>query len=539
MSVTPVPLEIPWLILGVFQLRRFLHIFQLEEYDNSRFLRWSLRNGVRRAGIPALALIAIPVAIAAMAIDDDRSGWIGIGIWVLAPLVAIVLELVRPLGQKRPLVFTPRAVRLMTAAMAVEVAVLLGVWLVSRNVDGRTTIVIAFGALFVACAPLYLVIANGMMFPVESSLRRSFIARATHTVRGMSDLRVIGVTGSYGKTSTKDFITSMLRDLGPVVSTPASFNTVLGITKAINEGLLARRPRRLVAELGAYREGEIRRLCELLRPQVGVLTAVGPQHLERFGSIAAIASAKYELIQALPPDGCALLNADDPICRELGRKTTHVEVVYYGTEATGVDLFLRADEIHVGTDGTTFTLTVATGRSAECRTGLLGKHNIQNVLAAVAVSLREGLGFDQAIAAIARLRPTAHRLEPRKVDGGLTLIDDSYNSNPIGAEQALETLRRFPQQRLLITPGLVELGPEEAKANEHLGMVAARACDAVVLVGDRSKWLRAGLTSAGFDAAKIHEVRKLGDALALLRRLARPGDTVLLLNDLPDTYEVA
>jgi UDP-N-acetylmuramoyl-tripeptide--D-alanyl-D-alanine ligase len=391
-------------------------------------------------------------------------------------------------------------------------------------------------------APITLVLANLLLYPVEALLRQRYINMARARLRSQThNTTIIGITGSYGKTSTKDILTHILGTRYRVSKTPKSFNTLMGICKSINDGDLRPGDNYFVAELGAYIPGEIRRLAQLLKPKVGVLTAVGPQHLERFGSIENVARAKYELIEALPADGLAVFNADNDICYRLARGTHHVPVALYGIEKHPDEVYLRAEGMQVTREGLRFTMVrPQTGEKVAVRTRLLGRHQVSNILAASTVALWAGLTLNDIAAAIAMIQPTPHRLELKQGAGGITILDDAYNSNPEGARNALQILSEFRDgKRILVTPGLVELGELEPVENRRLGSHAAGACDVAILVGrDRTDFIRQGLVESGFPADNVIQVPTLNEAIARLRAIASPGDTVLLLNDLPDTYEL-
>jgi UDP-N-acetylmuramoyl-tripeptide--D-alanyl-D-alanine ligase len=279
-------------------------------------------------------------------------------------------------------------------------------------------------------------------------------------------------------------------------------------------------------------------LCDFVHPAIGILTAIGPQHLERFKTIDNVQATKYELIEALPALGVAIFNNDDARCRALADRTTHVRVMRYGLDTNGQSLALSAEHLTMGPEGLSFILVGEGGRRVAVRTILLGRHNVLNILAASCAALAIGISLDDLAKAIQDLPPVPHRLQLIDNGSGVTVIDDSYNSNPIGAMEALEVLGSFTTgQRILVTPGMVELGPLEAQLNEELGAKAADVCDQVVLVGvERTKPLVAGLRGKNFPQEKIRVVRDLKAATIVLPTIVGLGDTVLFENDLPDLY---
>jgi UDP-N-acetylmuramoyl-tripeptide--D-alanyl-D-alanine ligase len=275
-----------------------------------------------------------------------------------------------------------------------------------------------------------------------------------------------------------------------------------------------------------------------VQPSIGILTAIGPQHLERFKTIENVQATKYELVEALPSAGVAIFNNDDPRCRLLADRTTHVRVMRYGLDTDGQGLDLWAEHMIMGPEGLAFTLAGKDGKRIDVRTVLLGRHNVLNILAAACAAMAVGIPLADIAGAIQDLPSVPHRLQLIDNGSGVTVIDDSYNSNPIGAMEALDVLGSFTHgQRILVTPGMVELGTLEAQLNEELGAKAAEVCDYVLLVGvERTKPLVAGLQRKNFPQEKIRVVRDLKGATIVLPTIVGLGDTVLFENDLPDLY---
>jgi UDP-N-acetylmuramoyl-tripeptide--D-alanyl-D-alanine ligase len=339
----------------------------------------------------------------------------------------------------------------------------------------------------------------------------------------------IGITGSYGKTSTKFLLATLLSEKYRVLATPASFNTPMGVTRIIREQL---KPEHqvFIAEMGARHVGDIREMCQLVHPTIGLLTSVGPQHLETFGTVDRVAQTKYELMEALPDDGAAFFARDGGVCERLYARCPLPDKHLAGEH-------LRAENVEVGPWGSRFALVDDQGRRVDCQTKLLGAHNIDNLLLCAEVALHLGLDLQQLSAGIAKLAPVEHRLQLLDTGNGVTVIDDAFNSNPAGAKAALDVLRSFPKRRIVITPGMVELGPRQAELNESFGRQMADSADIALLIGKRrTEPIVQGLAKGGFDAANLHVVANLEESTALLGTLVRPGDTVLYENDLPENY---
>lgn len=517
--------------------RRALHLLQLEHYENARLLVWLRRRGelapAEDCAAAAAALIVLGLTIG---VGGGVARWIELAgfIVIAAPLIAF--QLARPpRAELKPLVLTERARRLWALALGAPAAV--GVAGAAVTVALGSDIPFAVATLLVvACvpsAPWLMCAANRALAPVQRRINARFEAAARTKLARIAP-RVVGITGSYGKTTTKVCVGAVLEEAMATLITPASFNSYLGVIRTINEHLTDRH-RAFVVEMGMYRAGDIAELCELVHPEIGVLTAIGPVHLERMGTIEAIADAKAELALALPADGHLVTNADDPRCVEIAGRVS-VDTVLFGLQSP--DAHVRAEAIEMVEGETRFELVIGEARIA-ARAGLLGRHNLSNLLAAAAVGHLCGMGIEQIARGLGRIRPPEHRLQPIPNPGaGIVVIDDAYNSNPAGAEAALEVLRSHPaRRRILVTPGMVELGALQAELNQRFGRQAAAACDRVILVGpERTRPIAAGLAEEGFDPEAITVVRDIGAATEVLRGLTRSGDVILFENDLPDMY---
>ncbi len=350
--------------------------------------------------------------------------------------------------------------------------------------------------------------------------------------------RVIGITGSYGKTTTKFILADLLAPRYRVLKTAAGVNTTMGITRVIREELRDEHEY-FVVEVSAYGPGEIREVCDIIHPCLGILTSVGVQHLERFGTPEAIAEAKYELLASLAPGGPAVVNADDPMCLQLAERA-HCEgkrVVRYGFDGARGDLTVRGMDLTASARGTRFRVVTEAGETETFETRFLGRWNISNILAALAAGRECGVPLQAMREAVAKLSPAPRRLEIRE-EGGIVKILDVANANPRGAQMALEVLSQFSGgSRIMITPGMVELGPIEAEENRRFGQAAASVCDYVVLVGsEQTRPIREGLAERGFPADRILTARHADDVADRLAGIVRPGDTLLFENRLPDTY---
>ena len=306
----------------------------------------------------------------------------------------------------------------------------------------------------------------------------------------------------------------------------------MGLSRVINEQLKGEH-QIFIAEMGARHVGDIKELCDLVHPKYGLLTSVGPQHLETFGSIENIAGTKYELIEALPEDGIAFFSSDGSYVDRLFAKCEREKYrVGFNPDRQP---YMLATDIEVGPQGSRFTLKCADGEELRCRTRLLGKHNIQNIALCAAVARKLGLTMEEIARGVRVVEPIEHRLQ--LIPGAMTIIDDAFNSNPAGSQEALNVLSGFSGRRIIVTPGMVEQGAKEDELNYAFGTQMVNCVDVAILVGpNHTKPILQGLVDSGFSRDDIHVVSELDEASALLRAIGRPGDTVLFENDLPDNY---
>ncbi len=432
---------------------------------------------------------------------------------------------------KKPVVFTPR-VRRMYATAAVLLVITYLLFIVFR-LDMAILIYILSGLLLFT--PLFVILINIMNTPIEKAINRCYINDAKKILASRPDLKIIGVTGSFGKTSTKYVLGRMLSEKYNVTITPGSFNTLLGVVRTIREHLTPA-TQVFVVEMGAKNVGDIKEICDLVKPQMGVITSVGPQHLSTFGSIENVVKTKFELYGAVEKNGGTMfLNFDNDYIREeaAGRKGN---IVTYGAKSGGADV--RAGDIRSSSAGSKFELHCG-GESMDIETRLLGVHNVCNIAAAAAVCLKLGMQPADIKYAAQMLKSVEHRLELRKFIGGAVLIDDSYNSNPEGCLEAVNVLSSFDgKKKVVVTPGVIELGDEEYEVNYRFGEAMAEKCDVMILVGEkRAVPMLDAARKSGFDEENLYVVKTFAEAMEKLRRICDKDTAVLFENDLPDNYE--
>jgi UDP-N-acetylmuramoyl-tripeptide--D-alanyl-D-alanine ligase len=525
-SLWLVPVVAAQVVIVWRRLLAYLRYFQQEAYDRSRFLAWA---GTRSLTDPAFWLSV------ATAWSWER----GIISTAAASLLFTVVVLVLAVGQPDPrrsgkisLKMTWRATRVVFTAAVLALG-LWTVWLTIDRVDLRGTL--TAGALVLAGLPLWLVGADAALSPYERSVQRGFEADAIRILKRVHPT-VIGITGSYGKSSTKAMLAHILQFNAPTLAATGSINTLMGITRHIREQLVPGH-RFLVVEMGAYGIGSIRRLCRLTPPAAAIITAVGDMHLERFGSLDTIVAAKRELAEALPAGGLLVVNADSPGALKIAKTAPNRRVLLYGASSTE-DLETRLEQVRFTNEGTLFVLETR-GRRYACFAPIHGRPIVLNLAGAFTLAVALGLDPELVVASFATLKPVSNRLEV-VVDRGITWIRDAYNANQFGFRAALELVASLPaDRRILVTPGVIELGSGQAEVNRGLSRDAAEVCDRTIVVSETNRdAFVAGHRDLHREDRLVPVVAR-ADAFRWLEDHSRPGDAVVLENDLPDLYERA
>jgi len=342
--------------------------------------------------------------------------------------------------------------------------------------------------------------------------------------RSLFDIPVVAVTGSTGKTTTKDLIAGVLGRKMAVIKTVGNYNNELGLPLTLLN--LDDRHQAAVLEMAMRGPGQIAELCEISHPQVGVITNIGKTHLELLGSQEAIAEAKGELLTALPTDGCAVLNADDPWQVKLASRVKG-EVIYYGIDNK---CQVRATDIRLrGLEGVDFKLHIPSGE-ADCFLPLPGAHNVANALAAAAVGYRFSLTADEISAGLASVSLTGMRLEVKRGIRDTKIIDDSYNASPASTTAALELLAAVDgNRRIAVLGDMYELGKETISGHREVGEKAALlSIDCLCTVGELAREIAVGAELAGLPKKRIHIFQEKAEAVAFLKSYLQKGDLVLI-----------
>lgn len=485
---------------------RWLRIAQREHYIAGSVTRFAVRWWLSRPW--NAGLLAVLAASAAAGISGCWQG----------TAAAAVLGAGAPAG----LSYRGRAAKLAWTrrlrVLAAVVVLLFAAAAAAAALSGALPRAAAGMAVF---APVITDCALGLTAPLERRLSERF-ARSARGRLGSVAPRVIAITGSYGKTSTKLYAGHLLREKYVTLTSPASFNNMAGLSRAVNERL-APGTEVFVAEMGTYGKGEIRAMCQWVRPEVSVITAVGPAHLERMRTLDNIAAAKAEILETAQ---VAVLNIDDPRLAAIGA----------AYEAGGGKL-IRCSASDEAAD-----VCVASG-SGKISVGghLLGSAELLgafpgNLACAIGVAVAMGIPGPGIASRLATLPRPGHRQAIETTGDGIVVIDDTYNSNPLGCDGALDTLRSAGDghRLVVVTPGMVELGPRQAPANEEFARHASRVATDLLVIGRTNR--RSLLRGARDGSAAVRVFERRPDAVSWIRSNLNPGDAVLYENDLPDHY---
>ena len=524
------------LLFAIFyKTKRSLHMLQQNLYnENNRYLKWIFKNS--KQFLDWDIVIVIISFIGSLVFYDLES--ISLILIILLVLMSYFLGFlwIRRINgdqNKKPLVVTARIKRLIfTISILYFIPLLLiSYYIADKEFVWQMFFVISF-MLYFNCFVVYL--ANIINFPIERCVYLYYKSKAQRKLKSMSNLKIIGITGSYGKTSSKNILSDILNIKYNALPTPRNLNTFNGLIMTVNN-YMDKFTDIFIAEMGAYVKGEIKGLCKLIKPKYGILTTIGTAHLESFGSEENIVEGKFELIESLPSDGFAVLNGDDP--KQVSYKLkNNVRTIWIGIDNKNVDV--RAINIECSSKGTSFDVVFKNDKKKyRFETKLLGNHNVYNILAGIACGIEFGIDVEDLIQAVKSVKPVEHRLELKKL-GSFYQIDDAYNSNPVGAANACKVLGMMPGVKVVVTPGMIELGAKENEYNKKFGEQIAEVADYAVLIGEkRTKPIKEGLLDKGFDNDKIIVFNDVRDAYPFIGTLTGKKDVYALFeNDLPDTY---
>ena len=508
------------LFLLIFAVRtlHYIHMFQLNSYKSKVQCKWLLKNAAALWKQSALLLLG---PVLPLVLPNRLASTVA-----LLVVYAVTLVLNLPPKAKKPLVYTKRVIRLLVTCTVVLALLCLAIYLSA----GKEILACGIATVSLLLVPFLILLCNLINRPVELAINRYYIRDAKKILASHESLITVGVTGSYGKTSVKFMLGALLGAKYDVLVTPENYNTPLGVTKTIRNSLRATHDV-FVCEMGAKHVGDIKEICDIVHPRHGIITSVGPQHLESFHTLENVQKTKFELAEALPQWGTLCVNGEDANIQSFSCPRP---AVTYGFSA---DCDYYATNLSVTLAGTTFTVHHKQ-ETATFKVSLIGRHNVLNLIGAIAICCELGIDLQKLPPYARKIQPVTHRLQLTR-RGNTAIIDDAYNANPSGVKAAMDVLSLFDGFRIVITPGMVELGSVEYEENYKFGKLMAQVCDFVVLVGEKqTQPIYKGLTDSGFDTQKIFVAANLNEGAekAFSLQVAPQEKIVLFENDLPDNY---
>ena len=522
----------------------YMHVYQQEEYDTPRLLSWIWKNKAFDKRLSILILIACGVYYFAAPLIFDYVAPIFFNFTLLLFMaIATALEKDPRKDSKKKLVSTSRAKRIFIPAYILSI--LAATWCFLPIIPMPWIWIVNIHLI-----PLLLVFVNTALAPFEEINQKKFWNEAHNKVLDLKPT-VVGITGSFGKTSVKHILGHILKTQAKTLITPGSVNTSMGIARIVREELESDH-KYLIVEMGAYGHGSIERLCDLTPPDLGIITAIGHAHYERFKSLEAVAETKYELAQSVVSRGGQMIVHERTLRFEYSRqiRKEHESQFIVCGDLPDVDKSKQTDKSYLQKGDLEIQKIIQTAKGLEVRfnwknvqynveSPLYGIHHGHNIALAFATAFELGVSSADIQAALHSLPQIEHRLEVRKQSGGLTIIDDAYNSNPMGFQAALGVLSQIGnnKRKILITPGMVELGKIHDEAHKTIGAYAGEVCDiAIIVKGKRiPTFIKAFKETGG--SKQLHEVESFDEAQKWISKNKQDGDVVLIENDLPDIYE--
>ncbi len=442
----------------------------------------------------------------------------------------LIINLVKE-ENKIPLVKTKRIGRWFSMLFILYFA--LSFFMIALSTEYILILRFAIITITPALVPFVVILGFYFVLPLELLINKSYIVKAKRKLKKAKNLKIVAITGSYGKTSNKFILKEMLKTQFEVVVSPSSFNTPLGLTRTILNDLEDKHEF-FIAEFGAKKQGEIKELCQMIKPNYGLITGVGSQHLETFKDIEKIKKTKFELAEYITQEHFGF-NGDNNLAKELFESYDNPKkFVTYAKDEKG---FCYCKDIKLSHKGTNFTLVVA-GNEIKTKTKLLGAFNLENIALCAGLAFKLGIRLESLAKAIESLEPVKHRMQIVSQDKNYVIIDDSFNASVEGSKAAIDTLELFKgYTKIVVTPGIVEMGKLETDANFNLGEQIAKVCDYAIIVNEINKdALYKGMLSQNMKKKNIFICENLKEATDKIENLKQEKTVVLFENDLPDLF---
>ena len=524
----------------LFCSMKFILVMQQCNYKGKRYFKWlSHKDTPYMSRLMLLCMLALlffcvlNMTFVSM-VGETLASYVGFFSYILFIVMYINTE--KSINAKVPLKITRRVIRLCLTYTILLFLLTFGCLTllnyIAFKIDNKVFALLrlSFICILPLSIPIVIFLAYAINEPLEYLIRRYYIRRAEITLAKTSVIK-IGITGSFAKTSVKEILKTILSQKYRVLATPNSYNTPLGIARTVRK--LDSTHDIFIAEMGARQKGDIKELAKLVNPSIGVLTGINHQHLESFGSEENIIDTKYELFENLAPNGIGVFSSDNEKAKMLYERFDG-EKYLAGIDG---DVLVTARDVKTDGRGTTFTLDIDGERGIKCSTVLLGTHSVKNICLAATVAYKIGLTPKEIVAGISRIQSVGHRLELVPNNKNIIIIDDSYNANEEGIKSAMEVLDNFKGRKIVLTPGLVELGKIENLVNYEFGKTLASHTDFVIVVGKHNaEMIIKGLIDGGMPKENIRFEKTLNKGNKALNEMLVDGDVVLFENDLPDNY---
>lgn len=508
------------ILSGIALITRQFQMLQQNSYFPSRYTKW-LADNFSIAPVVAFAVSSLLFCLKLYLLQS---------LFLAVVMIISIFSAIK--NQKtsiKKLVFTGRIKRLYTVSSLILILAVLIYVFYPNKILGK--LFASLSIMLSLVSPILVYISWIVCNPIERLFTRYYTNDAKKILKAHKNLKIIGITGSYGKTTSKFILTRILSERYNVLCTPHSFNTPMGVVRTIRESLKPQ-TQIFVCEMGAKNIGDISEICQIVSPHIGMITSVGPQHLETFKTVDNVFYTKFELARAVKKNGGEVyVNGDS---EEISKRINFDEYSVYGTDSK---CGCKISNITCGRFGSEFDVLIGEDKIS-LSTKLLGMHSIINIAGAVAIAYRLGLSKEEIRFAVASLKSTEHRLELKSGIKSSLLIDDAYNANPEGCIDAVHTLSSFEgMKKAIITPGLIELGDKEYEYNYRLGLEASKYCDIIIFVGKiRSKPLVDGAKEGNYPEDKLFVASSFMEAMEIYSRFADKDWVLLIENDLPDNY---
>ena len=511
-----------YLIYLFLKSKKSLHMLQQNRYNRgNKYLKWLKQNISKNFLNIEIIIFILPLFnfldIYLLALIFNTTYFIFILLYLLKTSKEIV---------KIPLNITGRIKRLFITNILIYITIIL-ILKPSLYTYYLLAILMYFNNIVI-------LIGNIINLPIEKLINKHYKDLTKEKLKSLKNLQVIGITGSYGKTSSKNILNTILNVKYNVLESPKNYNTPLGLMITVNE-YLDKFNDYFIAEMGACKPKEIKELCDLVNPKYGILTKIGLSHLETFKTIENITKTKFELIESLPKDGVGILNADDDLQVDYKLKNK-VKIVWIGIDnKEKADIY--AENIILNANGTTFDCYFKKQKiRVTFTTKLLGKNNIYNILSSIALGWNLGMSIDELVMGIKKVMPVEHRLNIKKYYN-MHLIDDAYNANIEGSKMALDVLNLMKGKKIVVTSGIIELGNKNFEINNELGKYMSTIVDKAILIGEKqTKPIYKGLIEKGFKKDNILVFNNIEEVFKYLRNLNELDAYILLQSDLPDIF---